>query len=107
MVKQTVKCSLGRKILEIYEGSNVDILLKCNQQKCKQKRSCKRMQIIKIGVLKGDENVKYNQKKCTACGHRVFDASNNSHGMVEIKCTNCGNIVNILIGNGVKNAYAA
>jgi phage FluMu protein Com len=107
MVKEEIRCKHSQRIFDVYDGSHLNIRIKCNNRKCKYKSICEKEESICIGQFDNLPALKYIPRKCPVCGRIVFDASTNSFGKVEIKCTHCNQIVNILIGDAKKPASAA
>jgi len=107
MGKQTIKCIFGQRVFDIYDGSKVNIGMKCINRKCNQRFNCNQKEIIFVGNIAYNETSEYIPYRCPVCGHRIFDATEDSYGNLEIKCPFHKAIVDILIGNGQKSAFAA
>lgn len=98
-----IKCSGNQRIFDIYERSMVNIKMKCGNKRCKHKRTCNKYQTIKCGYPENFEPFDYSPCRCPKCGYRLFDASNDSLGLIQIKCPQCRQIVDIAIGD-IENA---
>lgn len=107
MSKKVIKCSFGQRIFDVYAGSKVNIEIKCKKDNCKCKSKCSKREVMKIGFWDSTLKYVYNPFYCSQCGQRLFDASVDSLGRVEIKCLKCRSIEDIVIGDVNKTAFAA
>lgn len=107
MVKQVIRCKRGQRLLDLHDGSRVKIEIKCKNGKCGYKGECNRKVVLVAGGLESSFSSDYVPQHCPICGQRLFDATKDSCGVAEIKCHRCRNIVNILIGDVSKPAFAA
>lgn len=108
MRKQSVFCKENhQRLFDVYEGSRLNIRIKCSNSRCKCKTTCEKVEIVRIGKLQNVWPAEYIPHRCLICGKRLFDASSDSCGKVTIKCSQCRNEVNISIGDIKESAYAA
>ncbi len=40
--------------------------------------------------------------KCPLCGKRIFDASEDTKGEIEVKCKSCNKVVKVTLGKKIK-----
>lgn len=98
MKKYSITCSLGHRLFDIEEGSNMIIRIKCaNQKTCPHKSICGRKTEIVFGEPPGISG-KLEHYVCPACGKRIFDVVSGSRGAIQIKCAHCGRVVQIAVG---------
>lgn len=92
------KCEYGHRLLDIAAGSRLKIRYKCsNQRNCPDKKRCSRLSDLVYTEGQDSLSDSYRAVKCPSCGKRVFDATEDSVGLVTIKCESCAKIVVIPI----------
>lgn len=108
MKKQDIRCEMGHKLFEVYDGSRLLIKMKCaNEFRCKHKKNCDRITKIQVGSDFDNESTKFQLWVCPTCKKKIFVASTNSSGRINIKCQHCGTCNDISIGDTQKSATAA
>lgn len=108
MRKQSVFCKENyHRLFDVNKGSRLNIRIKCSNSSCKCKTACEKEEFVRIGKLLNIWPSEYISHRCPICGQRLFDASSDSCGQVEIKCSRCKSIVNISIGDIKESALAA
>ncbi len=108
MRKQSEFCKENhQRLFDVYKGSRLNIRIKCSNSRCKCKTACEKEEVVRIGKLLNVWPSEYIPHRCPVCGQRLFDASLDSCGQVEIKCSRCKSIVNISIGDIKESAFAA
>lgn len=108
MKNQDVKCEMGHKLFEVYDGPRLLIKMKCaNEFKCKHKKICKKNTKIQVGSIVETKTTQYQPIMCPRCNKRIFDVGTNSRGKINIKCQHCGTCNDISIGDTKKSATAA
>ena len=99
MRKYHITCSLGHRLFDVIEGSNIKIRVKCADRKtCPHKEVCIRDNVITFGEVVSAVGIQYMPFGCPACDKRLFDATANSQGIIQIKCDSCNKTVNISVG---------
>lgn len=92
------KCEYGHRLLDITAGSRLKIRYKCsNQRVCPDKKRCSRLSDLVCTDKPDSLSDNYRAVKCPDCGKRIFDATEDSVGLVTIKCESCAKIVVIPI----------
>jgi hypothetical protein len=93
MKKHRVKCRHEHRIFDAVEGSRLRIRYKCSKKKkCPDIGECCRSTEIEYGVNITPLSGVFRPIDCLNCGKRVFDASSDSEGFVNLKCDHCGNV---------------
>lgn len=106
MKKYNITCILGHRLLDIEEGSNMIVRIKCSNQKtCPHKAVCKRKTEIIFGEPP-EMNAALEHYVCPACDKRLFDVVTGSQGAIQIKCDHCGKVIRIPIGMHSLSGYA-
>jgi hypothetical protein len=99
MRKLPIKCSHGHRLFDAVNGSKLSIKIKCgNKKTCPHKANCLKQTEIIFGGEKDDFCGLYRHLSCPMCNKRIFDATKDSLGIVQIKCDHCGKVVDISLG---------
>lgn len=99
MKKIHIKCSQGHRLFDTVDNSRLNIKIKCgNKKSCPHKATCSKETYILLGGEREEFSKQYFHQPCPACNKRLFDVTKDSMGIVQIKCDNCGKVVNISLG---------
>jgi hypothetical protein len=107
MEKEEVKCKNNQRLFDVYDRSQLIIRFKCKNRKCKYKSLCDKEELLHIGELKNEVPLDFIPQRCPVCNHIALEATSDSCGKVQIKCTNCKQTSDIPIGDVKKTAFAA